>query len=748
MKTLPTIAISLLLMLAAATPAATELASVLLQEGLYAEEIEGDLDAAIKIYEKIIAQAEQTQQTAALAMYRIGICHLKKGDKTQAANQFQQFIEKFPGQKAILAKVHSQLAKIQPAAAGRFGPVIERVVYSEDSGKAFFFDLDAVKAFSPPEGLIRNSSPQEVMAWGRKNGIDLVNDRGEFELADMIAVNVSNRLWDSATPAEISGKLKNASAINNLPTSLNTTYAFKTREGGSGILQILEKKDNNLRIRYKMLSDTALAARLKGSLYEHLPNDVLMHVAGKYGSISSEAVAKGLYSNSHIYFVEADMTLRTGGIGYYRRSSDQPTGSRIHLSGTSDPDQTLYDIAGRKMNIEIVPDSARARFYHIYWTPSEPIPPGQMFYYGWSSDDARRLSRAPSAATYALIMQNKLGSRGIETFFLIVPAGMEIVDKTEDHTAKETVGGFDIYYWSKEVQPNTSNKIDLLLAPSPGDTILGPVQTATIYDIDNPATKDKHCAIDLDKNSTAGIPATMRSRGNDDVMSYLVGEGVDAVGEFASNEASLIALGMVVEVMPAKAWDRLTPAELTARLSERKVAATETKIMQWNDQGDQSVFAFATREGAMGLIQILSADKKTQRFELRYKMLQKEKAESPIDLSTPEATIKSFVKAVYYGNLEAARACVSKDGHDYDEFKEMLATESNHPFQAMIKAMDVSVPVEITSKSINDGKCKISWYLTLGRVYYFGETKMKKGMHQEFDSYLELVGDKWLIRDI
>ena len=118
------------------------------------------------------------------------------------------------------------------------------------------------------------------------------------------------------------------------------------------------------------------------------------------------------------------------------------------------------------------------------------------------------------------------------------------------------------------------------------------------------------------------------------------------------------------------------------------------------------------------------------------------------DLSSPEATIKSFVKAVYDGNLEAAGACVSKDGADYDEFKEMLATESNHPFQAMIKAMDVSVPIEITSKDITEDRCKIKWYFTLGRVYYIGDTKIKKGTHQEFGSYLELVGDKWLIRDI
>ena len=121
---------------------------------------------------------------------------------------------------------------------------------------------------------------------------------------------------------------------------------------------------------------------------------------------------------------------------------------------------------------------------------------------------------------------------------------------------------------------------------------------------------------------------------------------------------------------------------------------------------------------------------------------------SELNLSTPEATIKSFVKAVYDGNLEAARKCVSKKGADYDEFMEMLATESNHPLQAMIKAMDTSIPVEITSKDITEDRCKIKWYFTLGRVYYIGETKMEKGTHPEFSSYLELVGDKWLIRDI
>jgi hypothetical protein len=401
------------------------------------------------------------------------------------------------------------------------------------------------------------------------------------------------------------------------------------------------------------------------------------------------------------------------------------------------------------MNIEIVPDKVRSNFYHIYWTPSEAIPPGQMFYYGWSNDQSRTLQPAAGPGQYKLAMQNHFGERVIETFFLVVPEGSRLISKTEDFTAKDTVGGFDIYYWSKEVPTNTNNKIDILLAASADGTLFGPVQTATIYDIDHRKTKGKHCTIDLDTGLTGRLPVEQFEASSMDMERYLADEGVDAVGEFAQNKASLIALGMVVEVKPPEAWDNLTAAELLGSLSGRRNAAAETTIMQWNDQGEQSVFAFSTREGAMGLLQILSGDETAQRFELRYKMLQKEQTKSPIDLSAPEATIKSFVKAVYDGNLEAAGACVSKDGADYEEFKEMLATESNHPFQAMIKAMDVSIPVEITIKSIKDGKCKISWYLTLGRVYYFGENeKWEKGRHTEFGSYLELVGDKWLIRDI
>ena len=73
---------AILLMLALFTNTAqAKPANVLMQEGLYAEEVEGNLDAAIEFYQKTVQQAARVEKTAARATYRIGMCYLKKGEK-------------------------------------------------------------------------------------------------------------------------------------------------------------------------------------------------------------------------------------------------------------------------------------------------------------------------------------------------------------------------------------------------------------------------------------------------------------------------------------------------------------------------------------------------------------------------------------------------------------------------------------------------------------------------------------------
>jgi hypothetical protein len=278
---------------------------------------------------------------------------------------------------------------------------------------------------------------------------------------------------------------------------------------------------------------------------------------------------------------------------------------------------------------------------------------------------------------------------------------------------------------------------------APAQIAFGPVIERTVKALQ----EKKDYLIDLDTGKLGSLADGVEVEGNTAVIGWMRENRFDALAESRPKSAGLWGVDMAVIPVASERWEGIPPSELAEELSTAK-AVLSAKM---DAEGElPETYLFRTGEGGMGVLQILERqiDTRPRHFKIRYKMLQREKAKSPIDLSTPEATIKSFVKAVYDGDLEDAKECISKDGHDYDEFMEMLATESNHPFQAMIKAMDASIPVEITSKDITEDKCKIKWYFTLGRVYYFGETKMKKGMHQKFGSYLELVDDKWLIRDI
>ena len=79
-------------------------ASELLEKGIYTEETAGDLDKAISIYEKVIAEGKAGHALAAQAQYHIGQCLLKKGKKAEATSAFQKLIADFPDQKDLVAK--------------------------------------------------------------------------------------------------------------------------------------------------------------------------------------------------------------------------------------------------------------------------------------------------------------------------------------------------------------------------------------------------------------------------------------------------------------------------------------------------------------------------------------------------------------------------------------------------------------------------------------------------------------------
>ncbi|MCK4626796.1 MAG: tetratricopeptide repeat protein, partial [Phycisphaerae bacterium] len=245
-----------------------ESVSVLLEKGVFKEETAGDLDAAIKIYKQIVEDAKANRKYVAEAHYRLGMCHLKKGDKAKAAGQFRQLVRSCPDQRVLVTKAKAQLAKLAPPAlaqALRFGPVVERTVYHTKTGKDFLIDFDTGNILTPPPADTFANNRDAGLAWVRDNGIDAAAKAGQdirgFGCYDMAVVPTDKARWNSITAerlqkelAEKELRLPNAMLVKG---KLPATFLFKTREGNMGILQILQvnwqKLPQNLKIRYKIL---------------------------------------------------------------------------------------------------------------------------------------------------------------------------------------------------------------------------------------------------------------------------------------------------------------------------------------------------------------------------------------------------------------------------------------------------------------------------------------------------------------
>jgi tetratricopeptide (TPR) repeat protein len=94
-----------------ASAAQTKPASVLLQEGLYAEEIEGDLEAAIKVYERVLKEFPRNRPVAAKALLHIGLSYEKLG-KQEAQKAYQRVVQEFADQQKIAAEARTRLSRL------------------------------------------------------------------------------------------------------------------------------------------------------------------------------------------------------------------------------------------------------------------------------------------------------------------------------------------------------------------------------------------------------------------------------------------------------------------------------------------------------------------------------------------------------------------------------------------------------------------------------------------------------------
>jgi len=84
----------------------------LLPKAIQLEEVKGELEEAIKVYETIVKDFSDEREVAAKALLRMGQCYEKLG-KQEAQNAYQRIINEFSDQKNVAEKAQTLLAALK-----------------------------------------------------------------------------------------------------------------------------------------------------------------------------------------------------------------------------------------------------------------------------------------------------------------------------------------------------------------------------------------------------------------------------------------------------------------------------------------------------------------------------------------------------------------------------------------------------------------------------------------------------------
>jgi hypothetical protein len=207
------------------------------------------------------------------------------------ANKDAELIEKTKAgkeakQKAAEPSPPEPNSRKAAEATSSFGPTIERTMNLFDAesptvASDTFIDFKTDRVASTPEAVLQDTQkqldegrkPDARWNWVRREKLDaqaqLLYDNGlvtgvEFFGTDMIVRQIPNAQWDSVTPSDVSRELDKWSENEMWYPSMKatrfpTTYAYRTKAGGGGVLQIVgyDEESKTARIRYKVARSEA-----------------------------------------------------------------------------------------------------------------------------------------------------------------------------------------------------------------------------------------------------------------------------------------------------------------------------------------------------------------------------------------------------------------------------------------------------------------------------------------------------------
>ena len=273
-----------ILLLLAAAPIArpAEPFQSALQQGLYEEEANHNLEAAIRAYQSVVAQHNEQRKPAATAIFRLGECYRKLGRTNDASAQYQRVLRDFADQTVLVEFSRQNLTE---------RPSLASAILTDEEEK----ELKQIKA------IIRDS-PDLINA-KTKTGRSRLEDAaafGQVKVAEFLLANgadVNANLGGAGTPLHRAAQSGHKTMTELL---LRNRADVNSRESGATPLHLAV--DNG----HKAITEVLLAHKADVNAKGKLPvpgvaeDNTPLHIAASKGfaAIAELLLARGAQVNA------------------------------------------------------------------------------------------------------------------------------------------------------------------------------------------------------------------------------------------------------------------------------------------------------------------------------------------------------------------------------------------------------------------------------------------------------------------
>ncbi len=204
----------------------------------------------------------------------------------------------------------------------------------------------------------------------------------------------------------------------------------------------------------------------------------------------------------------------------------------------------------------------------------------------------------------------------------------------------------------------------------------GPVQIVTLQAINERGAAAQPAAIDFDMGKVVEIPPHALHLSTEEWMKWLEQNSVDAIAKMSDEGDGLVGVGLVFQPWMASGWADTDPVHL--RQSMAKDLYQPRQSLLFHEGSYQTAFPFKTRDGAIGMLQLLAVDKAKQTVQFRYRMLLEEGGETePEDDAESQRLAESVHRLMEFGLLVHSYACRHDDKYPAS-LEELRASVEKH----------------------------------------------------------------------